>query len=104
VGVFRFVLIVRIELPGLLLVIEMGFTLKLELVRGGKLLRLRLTLPVKSPDGVTVIVSVLLELSGTVMVAEEALSAKSGLAVPLTVRSTVVLWLRLPLVPVIVME
>ena len=70
--------------------IETGFTLKLELVRRGKPVRLRLTLPVKLPDGVTTIVSVLLELTGTVMVAEEALSAKSGLAVPVTVRLTVV--------------
>jgi hypothetical protein len=102
VVVFRFVLIVRIELPGLVPVMEMGLMLKLELVRRGSPLRLRLTLPVKLPDGVTVIVSVLLELTGTVMVAEAALSEKSGFAVPLTVRSTVVVWTRLPLVPVMV--
>ncbi len=92
---------VRMELPGLL-VIVMGFTLKLELVRRGKPLRLRLTLPVKPPEGVTEMLSVLLELTPTVMVAEEALSAKSGLAAEFTVRLTVVVWTRLPLVPVMV--
>jgi hypothetical protein len=96
------VLIVRIELPALVLVIEMGFTLKLELVRRGSPLRLRLTFPVKLPDGVTVIKSVLLELTGTVMVAEAALSAKSGFAAGLITSATCVVWLKLPLVPVIV--
>jgi hypothetical protein len=89
--VLLFVLIVRSELPGLPLVIEMGFTLKLELVRRGKPLRLRLTLPVvKPPEGVTVMVSVPLEPGGAVRVVEAALSAKSGLAAAFTVRLTVV--------------
>jgi len=97
-------LIVSTELPGLLPVIEMGFTLKLALVRRGSPLRLRLTLPVKPPEGVTVRVSVLLELGATVMVAEPALSEKSGLEVgPLTTSVTVVEWLApLPSLPVIV--
>lgn len=103
VDVFRFVLIVRTELAALLPVIETGLILKLALVRRGKPLRLRLTLPVKLPDGVTVMVSVLLELTATVMVAEEALSEKSpDDAGALTTSVTVVEWLTLPLVPVIV--
>lgn len=99
-----FVLIVSTELPGLLLVIETGFTLKPALVRRGKPLRLRLTLPVNPPEGVTVMVSVPLEFKATVMVAELALSAKSGLEVgPLTTSVTVVEWLvPLPSVPLIV--
>ncbi|HET7214462.1 MAG TPA: hypothetical protein VFL79_12790 [Terriglobia bacterium] len=80
----------------------MGFTVKLELVRRGNPVRLRLTFPVKPPDGVTMIVSVPLELTGTVIVAEEALSEKSAFTVPLTVRPTVVVCCRVPLVPVIV--
>ena len=66
------VLIVSTELAELLFVIETGLTLKLELVRLGKPLRLRLTLPVKALEGFTVMVSELLELTATVMVAEEA--------------------------------
>lgn len=85
-----FVEIVRTELPELLFVIETGLTLKLELVRVGKPLRLRLTLPVKALEGVTVMVSELLELTGTVIVAEEALRAKVPDEAALTCNVTVV--------------
>lgn len=46
VVVLWLVLMVRVELPELVLVIEMGLMLKLELVRCGRPVRLRLTLPV----------------------------------------------------------
>jgi hypothetical protein len=91
--------IVRTELPEPL-AIETG--LKLELVQRGKPLRLRLTLPVKPPDGATVMVSVLLEFTATVMVPEEALSEKSPDDTVLTTSVTVVVWLTLPLVALIV--
>lgn len=74
--VFGFVLIVSTELSALVPVIETGLTLKLELVRRGRPLRLRVTLPVNPLEGVTVIVSEALEFTGTVMVAEEAPSEK----------------------------
>lgn len=80
----------------------MGFTLKLELVRLGKPLRLRLTLPVKPPEGVSVMVSILVELTATLMVVESAPRVKSGFVGTLTVRDTFVVWLKLPLVPVMV--
>lgn len=67
---------VRVELPDPVPVMETGFTLKLELVQRGRPLRLRLTLPVKPPDGVTLMLSVLLELTATVSVPEAALTAK----------------------------
>jgi len=95
--------IVRIELAELLLVIDTGFTLKLELVRCGKPLRLRLTLPVNPLEGVTVMVSLELELTATLMVPEAAPSENvpDGL-VEFTTSVTVVEWVKLPLVPVIV--
>ena len=68
---------VRRELPEPL-VIETGLTLKLEFTQRGRLLRLRLTLPVNPFEGVTVMLSVALELIGTLMVPEEAPRAKSG--------------------------
>ena len=95
--------IVRMELAELLPVIETGFTVKLELVRRGRPPRLRLTLPVNPPDGVTVMVSLELEFTATVMVPEAAASEK----VPdepeeFTTSVAVVEWVRLPLVPVTV--
>jgi len=97
------VLIVRVELAALVPEIETGLTLKLELVRAGNPLRLRLTLPVKPLEGVTVIVSLALEFTATVMVVEEAPSEKvPDEAGAFTTSTTDVEWLTLPLVPVIV--
>lgn len=100
--VLLFVLIVRVELAALAPVIETGLTLKLELVRAGNPLRLRLTLPVKPPDGVTVIESLALELTATVMVVEEAPSENVPLEAEFTCNETVIWCDRVPLVPVMV--
>ena len=95
---------VRIELPDPVPVIEMGLALKLELVQRGRPLRLRVTLPVNPPDGVTTMLSVLLELTATLIVPAEATRSKlGGGPEELTTNVTLVEECRLPFVPVTVM-
>lgn len=62
----------------------------------------KVTDPVKPPDGVTVIVLVLLPPCATVTLEGDADSEKLGVAVAFTVKLTVVVWVRLPEVPVTV--
>jgi hypothetical protein len=71
-------LIVKTELAELVPVIETGLTLKLEMEFEGRPIRLRFTLPVKPFEGVMVIVSVELELTGTLIVPEAADRLKEG--------------------------
>lgn len=62
------------------------------------------TLPVKPPDGVTVIVLPPLVPCFTVKLLGEADSEKFGVATPFTVREIDVVWLNVPDVPVIVTD
>ncbi len=55
-GVVRDVVIVRVEAPTLVPVIETGFGWNVAVLFGGTPLAARLTAPVKPPDGVIVIV------------------------------------------------
>lgn len=75
---FWLVLIVKAELAEFVPVIETGLTLKLEMELEGSPIRLRVTLPVKPFEGVTVMVSVELELTGTLMVPEAGDRLKEG--------------------------
>ena len=99
----RLVDMVRTELPEPVPLIETGLGLKLELVQRGRPLRERLTLPVNPPEGVTVMLSVPLELTATVRVPEAAPTAKLPVGpAALTCKLTCVWWFRLPLDPVMV--
>jgi hypothetical protein len=62
----------------------------------------RVTLPVKPPEGVSVIVLLPLVPWVTVRLAGEAESEKFGVAVAFTVSETEVVWLKVPDVPVMV--
>jgi len=64
----------------------------------------RATLPVKPPDGATVIVLVPLAPCVTVRLLGIAESLKSGTDAAVTVRLSVAMWVKLPEVPVMVTE
>ena len=64
----------------------------------------RATLPVKPPDGATVIVLVPLAPCVTVRLLGIAESLKSGTDAAITVRLNVAMWVKLPEVPVMVTE
>lgn len=84
---------------------ETGLTVKLEFVRRGKPLRLRLTLPVNPPDGVTAIVSLAVEFTATAIVPEAAPSEKfPDEPEDFTTSVTIVVWVTPPLVPLTVKE
>src|SRR5215467_5441786 len=86
---------VRVLVP----VVEAG--LKLAVTPAGKPLAVRATVPAKPLIGVTVIVLLPLAPWATVRLAGLADSEKSGVTL-VTVSAIVVVWVRLPLVPVIV--
>jgi len=70
--------------------------LKLAVTPLGRPEAARLTLPLKPPVGLTVMVLVPLFPCVTVKLAGDADSEKSGTAAAFTVRLTVVVWLKLP--------
>lgn len=84
------------------LVLVVGLVLKVAVTPEGRVEVERLTLPVNPPESVTVIVLLPLPPWFTVKLLGEAESEKLGVAVALTVRLMVVVWLRLPEVPVMV--
>lgn len=84
------------------LVVAVGFVLKLAVTPEGSVDVERLTLPVNPPESVTVIVLLPLLPCVTVRLLGEAESEKLGAAGAFTVSETVVVWLKLPEVPVTV--
>jgi hypothetical protein len=84
------------------LVLVVGFVPKVAVTPEGSPDAERLTLPVNPPESVTVIVLLPLLPCVTVKLLGEAESEKLGVAGAFTVSETVVVWLRLPEVPVIV--
>jgi hypothetical protein len=92
--------LLAVSVKVLLVVVLPG--LKLAVTPEGKPEADRLTLPLKPFTGLTVMVLVPLPPCVTVTLVGEADRPKSGVATAFTVRVTVVLWLKLPDVPVIV--